>query len=64
MAADKAALDITVAAGGNLEAVTTATITLPLLVNIGYWLSWKSNNTVVIAKSGGTATVTRPAAGA
>ena len=53
------ALDITTAAGGNLQAVTVAAITLPVAGTEGTTITWSSDN-AAIAISGNTATVTRP----
>ena len=56
VAAAKTSLDITEAAGGNLQAVTLTTITLPDKGAEGTTITWSSDNTAVIANDG---TVTR-----
>ena len=59
---DKAALDITAAVGGDLQAVTTATITLPTTGGNGSIIRWAVTSGREVALSGtngSTATVTR-----
>ena len=61
VAADKAALDITAAAGGDLSSVGVDFIALPTLGANGSDIAWVSTNTAVIATDG---TVNAPAMGA